>query len=812
MKKLKLTKEQYNRLVKSGLIKESQNVIDKEFKKSFSGKNIRNLKYVPEEKVVLGDKVNLNKPLPNIKNSIREEINNLLEYIYGLNENFSTFWENYNLTYEDLCEALESKGYLIKKEGVYKVSKKMGDVNTVKEGIAQTLSEMVSPIDEDYPLGANYDSRAPYNREEPKSSRGLSPSKNYVDLKYMNPEIAILRDVTNGEFYVFDYGQLDKDIFEPYAERYGTTDSQGDLELYDDYDIDEETIENYVNDNFKELSKGKGYNDFESNNTDLVLIDEELKDELLNLYDKDSKLVITLEPIAESTGAASSGAYTALFSPSKKKVEKYDEKKLPPVVAETDTASVGNIAYDNPGFVGISRDGKFPTNPKKTKAQKNTQWAGGAFVEMDDCTKLNNNKEAQKGKCSTGAADNVVKLKKTKSNINAPSLSEGIMREALKLQHDKNQQKLVVISDLEGRAGSQETFHNKAVLKQNGFQWSGTNWVIPVDKLEIAKKTLSLINKSEYIIDKLEELEDAVENSTADNKDFLKARLDQYIMDLANATDEVALSAEIRRYLTFFSKFHGYSFYNRILIYIQRPDATKVGSFKLWESKHRRVKKGSKAIKILAPAGKPEVIQYDDDETSELMGQLGIENKPTVTRFKAVNVFDISDTEPIDERGEVPDTPQWWGDNTPSETADMLYTALTEVATDLGINVTQSDAKSGEKGYSSGDHINLSSDVSGVGRLSTMIHEIAHELMHWKKSSIYYIDNGSGKESYALGELQAESVSYVVLKHYGIPATHHATYLALWKANKDKIQKNIEIISKVSHFIINKIDEFMSKE
>jgi hypothetical protein len=96
--------------------------------------------------------------------------------------------------------------------------------------------------------------------------------------------------------------------------------------------------------------------------------------------------------------------------------------------------------------------------------------------------------------------------------------------------------------------------------------------------------------------------------------------------------------------------------------------------------------------------------------------------------------------------------------------------------------------------------------VSGVGRLSTMIHEIAHELMHWKKSSIYYIDNGYGSESRALAELQAESVSYVVLKHYDIPVTHHATYLALWKANKNKIQSNLEIISKVSQFIITRID------
>jgi hypothetical protein len=425
MKKIKITKEQYENLTKIGIIKEGEDVITKSFRRSMAGKDIRNLKYVPEEKVIFGDKLNLKKPLPGIKNSIHEEVNSLLEYIYGLNEEFSTFWENHNLTYEDLCEALESKGYLVKKEGSYKVSKKMGDVNSVKEAISQTLSEMITPIDEDYPAGAEFDSKAPYNRGELNKMSGQKSTKKYVDLQYMNLEMAILKDLNTGELYVFDYGQMDPKIFEPYVDKYGELDSVGDIEFNDDFDIDDEVLENYVNDNFQEMSKGEGVKDFEKNRMDLVLIDEELKDELLYLYDKDSKLVMVLEPIAESTGAASSGAYTALFSPSNQKPEEYNEKKLPPVVTETDTASVGNIGYDNPGFVGISRDGKFPTNPKKTKAQKNTQWAGGSFVEFDDCTKLNNNKEAQKGKCSTGAANNVVKLKNTKSNINAPSLSEG---------------------------------------------------------------------------------------------------------------------------------------------------------------------------------------------------------------------------------------------------------------------------------------------------------------------------------------------------------------------------------------------------
>jgi hypothetical protein len=106
----------------------------------------------------------------------------------------------------------------------------------------------------------------------------------------------------------------------------------------------------------------------------------------------------------------------------------------------TSTETAGNYGYDTPGgwedkefMLSTGKGGKAPVSTKKKKpiwpggaivgesAIDKTQWAG---VEFDDCTKLNNNKEAQNGGCSTGAIDNVVKLKKSKSNVNAPSLKK----------------------------------------------------------------------------------------------------------------------------------------------------------------------------------------------------------------------------------------------------------------------------------------------------------------------------------------------------------------------------------------------------
>jgi hypothetical protein len=62
-------------------------------------------------------------------------------------------------------------------------------------------------------------------------------------------------------------------------------------------------------------------------------------------------------------------------------------------------------------------------------AQSDTQYPKGEFVKLDDCTKLNNNKEAQNGGCSQGSVDNVVKMKSSKNSVIS---KEGIYNEIAK--------------------------------------------------------------------------------------------------------------------------------------------------------------------------------------------------------------------------------------------------------------------------------------------------------------------------------------------------------------------------------------------
>lgn len=395
---------------------------------------------------------------------------------------------------------------------------------------------------------------------------------------------------------------------------------------------------------------------------------------------------------------------------------------------------------------------------------------------------------------------------------NLRSKIRAILREALILKRDSENGTLVAMSDLtDARAASSETFKNKETLKKdNLFKWDGAYWRTDISNFTNAMSRLSTINKKESLIEKLEDIEELVVTSDAPNKANLGDKIKMFINDLANATDEAAADAKIKQYLSFFSKFRGHSFTNTILIWIQRPDATRVAGFRQWEEKyHRSVKKGAKGIMIFAPMMKkndPNSIGSDAALDKELA-----QNR--VVGFKPVYVFDISDTNPIDARGEIPETPQWFDNNTPSATADKLTQYISTLINELGINLTRNDSKSGEMGYSAGDHINLSSNVSGVGQFSVAAHELAHELMHRKNTSLYYsMDDQSSGSLRELEELQAEAVAYTVCKHFNLPVQHQATYLAMWKANKDKIQANLEVISKVSRFIIEKLEEIAKSD
>jgi hypothetical protein len=135
------------------------------------------------------------------------------------------------------------------------------------------------------------------------------------------------------------------------------------------------------------------------------------------------------DDMTEVTSASSSGSFVGEMGDQNKFTTNVPDELEGLVDEATTTVSTGNSQYATPAFASSEffgnkgEKGKAPVNKgvthKRTMfpngkfvSENELTYPDGAFVGFDDCTKLNNNKEAQKGKCSVGAVDNVVKLKK----------------------------------------------------------------------------------------------------------------------------------------------------------------------------------------------------------------------------------------------------------------------------------------------------------------------------------------------------------------------------------------------------------------
>ena len=78
--------------------------------------------------------------------------------------------------------------------------------------------------------------------------------------------------------------------------------------------------------------------------------------------------------------------------------------------------------------------------------------------------------------------------------------------------------------------------------------------------------------------------------------------MDSILESLKAGVEELFTSERYADYLKTMAKFHNYSFNNTLLIAMQRPDATLVTGYKIWQSMGRQVNKGEKGITIIAPA------------------------------------------------------------------------------------------------------------------------------------------------------------------------------------------------------------------
>src|SRR5260370_24537552 len=105
---------------------------------------------------------------------------------------------------------------------------------------------------------------------------------------------------------------------------------------------------------------------------------------------------------------------------------------------------------------------------------------------------------------------------------------------------------------------------------------------------------------------------------------------------------EAGHSDALTAYLDAMSRFRNYSFGNILEIALQRPSASRVAGMYAWNQLGRRVKKGEKGIRILAP-----IIRINRKPHEEAEKNITKQNTRVLVGFRNAYVFDVEQTEGV---------------------------------------------------------------------------------------------------------------------------------------------------------------------
>jgi hypothetical protein len=407
MKRIKLTKKQADMLstITESDIKGGLNRVDNTFKKEFKKAKVNGI-FEDENKIPT-----------DIKDSVEVlKIFSDLVYKKPSDSELSKFYKENNVTWKDLTKFLKQAKILGLSNGIYRVAnvlkkkytskeEKLADLPKVADLVKDIIKKNASKI-----VGTGKDNE---QISDTSTSELETSQPNFTGIA-MNKEVALL----NGEdaVYMFDYA-----------------------DAIDGDDI--EVIAKYVNQSMGDESKikiGDSLGEYLNGTINLVKLSEEVKEWLRKTYDKDKKFIDVLDKLMETTTAASSGAFTGPFMGSKQPNKDLANPEYTPAkqleIVNDEEEFLGNKTSDDiieevtaagspTGDPSSTTTGQYvqpaiwAKDEKNWRGNKKTQYPGGEMVKFDSCTKLNNNKKAQSGKCSQGAADSVVKTYKTKDSV-----------------------------------------------------------------------------------------------------------------------------------------------------------------------------------------------------------------------------------------------------------------------------------------------------------------------------------------------------------------------------------------------------------
>lgn len=263
-------------------------------------------------------------------------------------------------------------------------------------------------------------------------------------------------------------------------------------------------------------------------------------------------------------------------------------------------------------------------------------------------------------------------------------------------------------------------------------------------------------------------------NKNAEKK-ALEGKLGRFLKEAIETKEGMAeLTAHYR-----ISGLYDYSFFNSILIHMQGGSVAQ--SFNKWKKLERCVNKGEKSrINVFAPMFKKEKLA-DGSTDDRLIG------------FKLVPIFDVKQT----------DGKALQYDHNSIEDMDIPYERVAGVMSKLAGAEVVEEMTGSARGYSDGKKLAVSEMSNDADKCKTLIHETAHHIVHTgdKKADVV------GR---ATREVEAESVSYLVMSYLGLDFDLSKAYVANYKSGIVDARHNL--IIRTADKMIKALKKNMSDE
>jgi antirestriction protein ArdC len=258
-------------------------------------------------------------------------------------------------------------------------------------------------------------------------------------------------------------------------------------------------------------------------------------------------------------------------------------------------------------------------------------------------------------------------------------------------------------------------------------------------------------------------------------KEIIAANVQSLIEQL-----EAGHSDALTAYLDAMSRFHNYSFGNVLEIARQRPSASRVAGMYAWNQLGRRVKKGEKGIRILAP-----IIGIKRKPDEEAEKDITKQNTRVLVGFRNAYVFDVEQTDGVD----LPAMREVYGDV--GENHDRLLSFIER----QGIELVFTEKIAPALGMSYGGRIAILPGQSKAETFATLVHELAHEMLHKAERRT--------TTTKVVRETEAEAIAFVVGKAVGLEAgSASADYIHLYHGNASLLAESLEVIQQTSAVIL----------